>query len=123
MMENATAAAGAMCVIDWNRTGTNPTALGLSCGVEPTAVAMPFPTLGARRRENSTGNVLRAIAAGQGPAGRPVIPGDAAPAHQDPPVARPAAGPVAAPRVLELKSREYVSRLERSRRPNRAKVL
>src|SRR5207245_3885623 len=75
------------------------------------------------RSENSTGNVLRAIAAGQGPAGRPVIPGDAAPAHQDPPVARPAAGPVAAPRVLELKSREYVSRLERSRRPNRAKVL
>src|SRR5207245_8386598 len=101
MMENATAAAGAMCVIDWNRTGTNPTALGLSCGVEPTAVAMPFPTLGARRRENSTGNVLRAIAAGQSPAGPAAIPGGAAPGPPAPPVAPPAAGPRCAPRGLE----------------------
>src|SRR5438270_10154319 len=46
MIENATAAAGAMWVIDWNRVGARPTALRWSRCVS-TDVLMSFPPLGA----------------------------------------------------------------------------
>ena len=49
MMENATAAAGAMWVIDWNRTGARPTASRCSLVAAPDVLTCsPSPDKGRR---------------------------------------------------------------------------